>query len=76
MVKHPTGMEEVIALENIIRAALAEPAEPVIDRDLRADAQAIMTGQRPASGTRLEALREIARRMGKVGDVDNARTAR
>jgi hypothetical protein len=54
---HPTGMEEIISLENAIRAAL-----PRAKGKLATDAKAIMAGL-PAIGTRLEALREIAGRM-------------
>lgn len=58
--KQPTGMEEVIALENAIRAGLPKAVGRLAD-----EARAIMGGKRPASGSRLEALREIVGRMGK-----------
>ena len=60
MTKQPTGMEEVLELEGIIRAGL-----PKATGKLAADARAIMGGKFPASGTRLAALRDIAGRMGK-----------
>jgi hypothetical protein len=53
-------MEEVIALENAIRAGLPKAVGRLAD-----EARAIMGGKRPASGSRLEALREIVGRMGK-----------
>lgn len=56
----PTGMEEVIALEDAIRTGL-----PKATGKLAAEAKAIMGGKFPASGTRLAALRDIVERMGK-----------
>jgi hypothetical protein len=58
--KQPTGMEEVIALENAIRAGLPKAVGRLAD-----EARAIMGGQRPSSGSRLEALRDIAGRLAK-----------
>lgn len=49
------GMEEVLALESEIRAALHKPIGNTM---LRIEAQAILLGL-PAAGTRLEALRRI-----------------
>lgn len=50
------GMEEVLALESEIRAALHKT---IGNKMLRIEAQAILLGL-PAAGTRLEALRRIA----------------
>ena len=53
----PNGIEEVVALEQAIRAAL-----PRLKGTLATDASQIMAGL-PATGTRLDALRNIAGRI-------------
>lgn len=61
-----TGMEEVIANEKAIRAALHGP---IGDKELRLDATAILTGRFPSVGTRLDALKEISKRLKLTVDV-------
>jgi hypothetical protein len=56
----PTGIEEVVALEDAIRAGL-----PLTAGALAADARAIMGGKFPRTGTRLAALKDIVERMGR-----------
>lgn len=56
----PTGMEEVLALESAIRAALPKAKGKAAE-----DGRAILAGRWPTSGTRLAALREIVGRMGQ-----------
>lgn len=57
-----TGMEEVLALESAIRAAL-----PKVTGRLAHDARAIMGGKFPESGTRMDALRDIVGRIHAIG---------
>lgn len=54
----PGSMDEVVALEATIRAGL-----PAATGRLADQAHDIMTGKFPATGTRLDALRDIAKRM-------------
>lgn len=60
MKPQPTGIEEVVALENAIRAGL-----PKARGALASEAKGIMTGTWPASGTRLDALKSIVHRLGQ-----------
>jgi hypothetical protein len=55
-IEQPKGIEEVVALERAISAAL-----PKLKGGLLAEARSILRG-RPETGTRLDALRDIARR--------------
>lgn len=59
--KQPNGMEETIALENAIRVALTGP----LSLSDRVAGTAILGSAYRGTGSRLEALREIARRLGK-----------
>jgi hypothetical protein len=61
--KTVTGMEEVLAHERAIRCHLAVAAKG--DREARA----IMGGKFPATGTRLDALKEISKRLKLAVDV-------
>lgn len=54
--KQPTGMEEVIALESLLRGSKDK------------EARAIMTGTFPATGTRFDALKRIVKRLGLAVD--------
>lgn len=61
MTRQPTGMEEVIELEGKLRQALAGKLS-LADR---VEATAMLGSAYRGSGTRLDALREIAGRLGK-----------
>lgn len=60
-------MDEVIELENKIRAALANPKLKASGQIIL-DAKAIMAGKLPLVGTRLERLRVIAAKLTGEGD--------
>ena len=53
----PNGMEEVLALESLLRGSKDK------------EARAILSGKFPATGTRLDALKEISKRLKLTVDV-------